>query len=410
MKRIFCYLIVLIACIGGYFRVYNYYIPDKAQDTFEQRRDSLHLKIKKQINDAWNNDDAILSFKEYGGAKYLRMDMDAVRLIESKKKDNKSPYSLAWDLLPLGRYDNGVRWTFDYLKAGNFNDIYELYYINSLPWSATFIGKEEDSYNIKVISCSPLFVGYKKETQSLREYRPSLDEVCKDAKEYLQKEDPDHRMYYSPGNEDRINKLFELRNDYYYFQFENYLNTVNPEIFIHEKFDFGGFNFHNHDKNAFPSGQVSWIYNNFYKVYYRSTRIGTMHLTFNDAKYNNDIESYISDKRYICNIVFIIILSLIVISIPISIFWKKSKCKTSSLSKINNDSKEKEEEVKEVKISNKDVSEIYERVIKLSNPELFINPSQPEKLEKANKIYSSALKNKEDINTLEILLEEALKL
>lgn len=404
MKRLFCYLLVIIASIGGYIRVYNYYIPNKALSAFEQKKDSLHLRIKKQITDAWNNDDAILSFKEHGGAEYLRMDMDIIKKIDSRKAENKSPYSLAWDVLPLGRYGNSVRWTFDYLKPGCFNDIYELYYINNLPWSATFIGKDEDSYNIKVISLAPIFVGYKNETKSLREYRPSLDAVCKDAKEYLQKEDPDHRMYYSPQNEDRISKLFEIRNDYYYFEFENYLNTVNPETFRHQNFNFADFNFYNHDKKAFPSGRVSWIYNNFYKVYYYSTRIGTMHLTFNESKYNNDIESYISDKRYICNIVFIIILSLIVISIPILSFRKKSKCNTSPDFKINNESKQEENIIK------KDVSEIYERVIKLSNPELFIKPYQPEKLEKANKIYSSALKNKEDLNTLEILLEEALKL
>ena len=57
-----------------------------------------------------------------------------------------------------------------------------------------------------------------------------------------------------------------------------------------------------------------------------------------------------------------------------------------------------------------DVSVIYNRVLQLSNPELFIKPYQPEKLEKANRIYSSALKNQDNIIVLEKLLEEAIQL
>ena len=53
---------------------------------------------------------------------------------------------------------------------------------------------------------------------------------------------------------------------------------------------------------------------------------------------------------------------------------------------------------------------IYERIINLSNPERFIKQYQPEKLEKANRIYSKALKNKDNIVILEKLLEEALAL
>ena len=403
MKRILCYLFVIIVCIGGYIGVYNYYIPDKAQSIFEQRKDSLNLKIKKQIIDTWNNDNALLSFKEHGGAEYLRMDMDAISFFDSRQIEDISQYGLSWDLFPVGRYSNYARWALEGLNPGTFNDIYELYYINSLPWSATLIGKE-DSYNIKVISLTPLFVGYKKETKSLREYRPSLDEVCKAAKEYLQKEDPDHRMYYNPQNEDRISKLFEIRNDYYYFQFHNALTTVNPERFVNDKFDFANFNFYNHNKTSFQSGRVSWVYNNFYKVYIYKKRIGTMQLTFNKSKYNKDVETYISDKRYICSVILIICLSIIFILMSISFFRYKSKGIPSKSSEIRNDSKEEE-----IIIRN-DVAEVYEKVLKLSNPELFIKPYQPDKLEKANKIYSSALKNKDDINTLEILLEEAMKL
>lgn len=56
------------------------------------------------------------------------------------------------------------------------------------------------------------------------------------------------------------------------------------------------------------------------------------------------------------------------------------------------------------------VSSIYGKVLDLSNPERFLKPYQPNKLEKANRIYSNALNNKDNIDILEKLLEEAMAL
>lgn len=96
MKKILLYLVVLIASIGLYVGLYFFYLPDLARSTFEDKRDSLETSIKRQIKDAWNNKNALLYFKDYGGAKYLRMDMDAVRRIDNRVDSNVPAYGLSW--------------------------------------------------------------------------------------------------------------------------------------------------------------------------------------------------------------------------------------------------------------------------------------------------------------------------
>ena len=252
-----------------------------------------------------------------------------------------------------------------------------------------------------------MFVGYKKETISLREYRPSLDKCCTWAKEYIQEEDADNRMYYSPQNEEIVNKLFNLRNDYYYFQFEDYDKTFSSGGSHIDSFDFANFNFSNHERITFPRGQLSWIYNNYYKVYYYELKSGNMKLSFNDTKYYLDIESYISSKRTLCNILLIICIGLFVLLLIVSYYKYKKVHDKKSVTKDSISNNPKTKNNSEVI---RDASVIFERVINLSNPELFIKPYQPDKLDKANKIYSAALDNKDNINVLEKLLEEATKL
>ena len=62
MKKII-YLIVLVLCIGIYISIYFFYIPSLAESTFDQKRDSFEMSIKRQIKEAWNNDNALLYFK-----------------------------------------------------------------------------------------------------------------------------------------------------------------------------------------------------------------------------------------------------------------------------------------------------------------------------------------------------------
>ena len=407
MKKILLYLIVVFAVIGLYIGLYYFYLPNLAQSTFENKRDSLETSIKRQIKEAWNNDNALLYFKDYGGAKYLRMDMDAIRCIDNRVDSNVPAYGLTWNLFPNGRYSDNVRTAFNSLRPGNFNDLYDLYYIQCIPWRGTYIAPDHDLYNIKVFTYTPLFVGYKKETMSLREYRPSFDKSCKEAKEYIQEEDADNRMYYDPQNEDRVNKIFSLRNDYYYFQFREAFGTFHPDTYM-DNFNFASFNFHNHDRSAFPFGTVSWVYNGFYKVYYLTQRIGDMYLAFNDTKYDQDVESYLANKRIICNILFLVCLGILGYLILMSYFKykrvKKNSSTTEDKANVRIMAEEKNNAIAE------DASILYNKVIKLSNPELFIKPYQPEKLEKANRIYSSALNNKDNIEVLEKLLEEAMQL
>ena len=296
MKKIL-YLIVLVICIGVYIAVYFYYIPSLAEATFEQKQESLEMDIKKQIKEAWENDNAFLFFNDYGGAKYLRMDMDVVRYIDKREDAKRPPYGLAWNLFPNGRYGNSVRMAFESLQPGAFSDLYELYYIQSKPWIGTYIAPDQDLYSIKVFNYYPLFIGYKTGNISLRNYRPSLDECCIDAKKYIQEEDKDNRMYYKPQNEEKVNKIFNLRNDYYYFQFRSSLETSTPDSYINE-FNFATFNFHNHDKYNFPTGTLSWIYNGFYKVYYLTQRSGTMYLSFNDTRYNQELNSFMKTAAF----------------------------------------------------------------------------------------------------------------
>lgn len=389
MKKIL-HLIVIVICIGIYIGVYYYYIPNLAKSSFGQKRESLEIEIKKQIQEAWGNDNALLFFKDYGGAKYLRMDMDAVRFIDRKQDLNKTPYWLAWDLFPNGRYGNSVRMAFEFVQSGSFGDLYDLYYIHSRPWIGTYIVPDQNLYSIKVFNYIPLFVGYKTENVSLRNYRPSFDECCNDAQKYIKEEDKDNRMYYKPQNEEKVNKIFNLHNDYFYFQFRSSLETATPNEYIDE-FDFAKFNFRNHNKLVFPTGNLSWIYNSFYKVYYLVQRSGTMYLSFNDTKYNQDLDSFVVNKRGICNIVFIIIAIIYIITLTI-FFLRKKKA---------NVLKESIEEPSANEYTT------YEQVINLSNPERFIKPYQPDKLEKANRIYSNALNNNDNIDILEKLLEEA---
>ena len=404
MKKLLLYIILIIACIGIYIGLYFFYIPNIAEGTFDQKKDSLEMSIKRQIKESWNNDNALLYFKDFGGSKYLRMDMDAVHMIDYRIDTDLPPYGLAWDLFPNGRYDNNVRMAFMSLRPGKFDDLYDMYYIQSKPWIGTYIEPGNDIYNIKVFTYTPMFVGYKKETMSLRDYRPSLDKCCIEAKKYIQEEDSDNRMYYSPKNEDRVNKLLNLRNDYYYFQYISDHKSYPDHIHISD-FDFAKFNFYNHSRDAFPFGNVNWVYNGFYKVYYYTQKEGNMHLSFNDTKYNQDIETYISSKRTICNIFLLICLGVLLF-LSIATYYKCKKANDKKSSTHISVSSESEPE----KIINKEALAIYERVIELSNPELFIKPYQPEKLEKANRIYSAALNNKDNINVLVKLLEEAIKI
>ena len=175
MKKLLLYIILIIACIGIYIGLYFFYIPNIAEGTFDQKKDSLEMSIKRQIKESWNNDNALLYFKDFGGSKYLRMDMDAVHMIDYRIDTDLPPYGLAWDLFPNGRYDNNVRMAFMSLRPGKFDDLYDMYYIQSKPWIGTYIEPGNDIYNIKVFTYTPMFVGYKKETMSLRDYRPSLD-------------------------------------------------------------------------------------------------------------------------------------------------------------------------------------------------------------------------------------------
>lgn len=406
MKKILLYVFVIIAIIGLYIGSYYFYLPNLTKTTFENKRDSLETNIKRKIKEAWNNSNALLFFKDYGGAEYIRMDMDVVRYIDNRKDTEMPAYNLTWDLFPNGRYGNSVRKAFNSLRPGNFNDLYDLYYVKSIPWRGTFIAPDNDLYNIKIFTYTPLFVGYKKETISLREYRPSFDTSCKEAKKYIQEEDADNRMYYNEQNEEKANRIFNLRNDYYYFQLRDINRTFQPDIYTHE-FDFSKFNFRNHYKFDHLTGTVNWVYNDFYKVYYLSQRVGNMYLTFNETKYNQDFDSYLSSKRTICNVILFICLGILGYFILMAfIKFKRDKIikfttEESSSIKIEDDTKNS---------TNKDSLVIYNKVIELSNPEKFIKPYQPEKLEKANRIYSTALNNKDNVDVLVKLLEEAVKL
>ena len=132
-----------------------------------------------------------------------------------------------------------------------------------------------------------------------------------------------------------------------------------------------------------------------------------MYLTFNETKYNQDFDSYLSSKRTICNVILFICLGILGYFILMAfIKFKRDKIikfttEESSSIKIEDDTKNS---------TNKDSLVIYNKVIELSNPEKFIKPYQPEKLEKANRIYSTALNNKDNVDVLVKLLEEAVKL
>ena len=214
-------------------------------------------------------------------------------------------------------------------------------------------------------------------------------------------------LYYDAQNEDRVNKIFNLRNDYYYFQFRDNIRTVHPDNSYMDNFDFAKFNFYNHQRDAFPFGNVSWVYNGFYKVYYLTQRIGNMYLAFNNVKYERDIESYLDSKRTLCNILFLIFI-VILVCLLLATHFKNKKTKDKNVIAKDDAIGSNIEEKNNALVS--DVSVIYNRVLQLSNPELFIKPYQPEKLEKANRIYSSALKNQDNIIVLEKLLEEAIQL
>lgn len=383
---IVAFVIFVGLCIGIYGVFYFFYIPRHAESTFEQKRESLEMDIKKQIKEAWGSDNALLFFKDYGGAKYLRMDMDAVRFI-----DKRYNHIEVWGLFPNGRYGNSVRLAIESAPYGIFSDLYDLYYIQYMPWRGTYIEPDQNLYNIKVFNYSPVFVGYKTENISLRNYRPSFDECCIDAKKYMQQEDKDNRMYYKPQNEERVNKILNLRNDYYYFEYCSFLesSTLHSNI---ERFNFAEFNFFNHDIPYYLNNfDLKCFYNGYYKVFIFIQRSGTWYLSFNDTKYNQELESYIVGKRKICNVVVIIFAIILVISL--AIIHKKSK-------KASNNNRLIE------KPFNSELL-IFEKVINLSNPERFIKPYQPEKLEKANRIYSNALKNKDNTDVLEKLFEEA---
>lgn len=379
--------------------------------------------------------------EEYGNASYTPMDIDAVNLIDNRDPDNLYYWSTVEECFPYGRYQRLVSTMFKCLKPGNFKGIDEIYAINKQPWQIVMVNRPEKD-KIYYIVFKPVAIAYLKGDFYLREFRPSLDECSGSALEYITKEDKDFKSCFDPNCGPVIKDVLSLYNRYYYLQ-----NQQSDNKYTETYFNFESFQAKDNPERTVYGHRISWIYDNYYRLYYDIYPLATFTVGFN--KYNYDIDKNAIYNKWIKISIVIYLLLLLPLLFWLAYLIRKmrkgktilqiksysslydellEKCNPENfMNPYNQDMVQKsnvlyqrilasQPDDKELLLSIRkeaytklnimfDTNKLYTFIFEKANPKQYMNPYNPDKLSIANEIYSTAIQNKENIDLLEYLAE-----
>jgi hypothetical protein len=321
------------------------------------------------------------------------MDMNVVQFIDNKNRKDIDFYDTVDKLFPNNRYPLLTSTMFKCFKPGNFSGLYELYAVNNLPWRAILLKyQEKDMFVLYMFK--PIVVGYLQSSYNLKEWRPSLDESCFSALEYIIKEDRNYKDCCNQNNKKTINQILSLYNRYYYLKIGDLYRNDEDENFA---------NFDNLKLTPNPEGEpifheLRWIYNDFYRVYYDAYPLVAYRVALNSLNYRNDKEAYYKEHSFGPKICFWILIIILLVYLLYQIQHQLSnRSKANDLSsKVNVDTDD-------------NISYLYNEILSKANPKMFIEPYKPDKLAIANEIYSEAINNRHNREILEKLLDRIRK-
>ena len=297
-KIVICILGLILFPIAYHFL--HLHILQMSENYVERKKNTLQKEFYDKLNEYWAGESRLMYSEEYGSTFYVPMDMDAVQFIDNRDEKDATFYSSVERLFPYDRFPLLTSTMFKCLRPGCFKDLYELNAVKNVPWVA-FLLKYQEKDKFQMFIFKPVAVGYLQSSYNLRNWRPSLDESCTSALEYLVEEDRDYKDCYNQNNKKTINKILNLYNRYYYLQAEGHYRNFEDNNYV---------NFENIELSPDPEGEplcghrISWIYNGFYRVYYDTYPLLTYEIRFNHLNYNNDKETYYTEHFFVVKICF----------------------------------------------------------------------------------------------------------
>lgn len=332
MKKIFIGILVLIFFPIAYYFL-HLHVLQMSESYVEKKKNTLQKEFYDKLNEYWAGESRLMYSEEYGSTSYVPMDMDAVQFIDNRNEKDATFYSSVERLFPYDRFPLLTSTMFKCLRPGCFRELYELNAVKNMPWRA-FLLKYQEKDKFQMFIFKPVAVGYLQSSYNLRDWRPSLDESCTSALEYLIKEDRNYKDCYNQNNKKTINKILSLYNRYYYLQTEGHYQNFEDNNYV---------NFENIKLSPNPEGEplcghrINWIYNGFYRVYYDTYPLLTYEVTFNHLNYNNDKETYYTEHFFVVKICFwtLFFILFVYLSYLIYRFSKYRSTANSLSSKIN---------------------------------------------------------------------------
>lgn len=276
--RILGVTILFLVFSGIYW--YSFSIAKSSTNkVLKEKENQLKVEFYKQIDECFLQNDRLMYSTEYGNTKFTPMDMAAVNIIDNRLPSDMLYYINIDDYFPYGRFNQLVSTMFKCLKPGSFKDLDNLYAVKSVPWEIFMLRRIEES-KFEYLLFRPVAVGYLKCDSYLKPYRPSLENCCEMALEYITKVDKDYTSCYDQSNIKTIKKVFGIYNRYYYLQ------DNNSEIFKGDFIDYASYTIPKSiDSNPLARHYVSYIYNNYYRVYYDIVPIANFSVDFNYYNY-----------------------------------------------------------------------------------------------------------------------------
>ncbi len=385
--------IILIAiAILSVFLLYCYVltvIEHESTIYVESKKKELKKEFYDDLNDSFADNERLMCSEEYSNVNFTPIDMKAVRMIDNRSEDNVNHFVIE-HLFPYGRYLEEIQYLFTSFRPGHFKELEELYAIKHTPWHIILL-KRMNHDQLKLFFFQPIAVGYQFVEPYMKSWRPSLEESCEDAYEYIIQEDKNYKNCFNPQNRRKVKEILGKYNHYYYLQPEELCNvrTWRNSIQSFKTYENPRIN-----NSAIPpyGYSIDYIYNGYYRVYY-GIMPHTYKVEFNYYNYNLDKKEFCKKYDRIATVILILIILVLSIWLVTCLYKLKKNNRKSRTSNILNHS----------------VKMLYNEIIKASNPQLFIQPYNPEKLAIANDIYSKAIANKENIEILEKLLKRIKK-
>lgn len=380
MKKIILTSCVILTIIFIYYYSLSI-IEDEAVSYVTNKDEMLKKEFYDNLDEAFIDNSRMMYSKEYTGAEFTPIDMKAVRKIDERIEKIPSESLIERLFPPYGRYRKEVNYLFMMHQPESFKDLEEMYAVKNYPWEA-FLLKRMDKKTLKLFNFIPIAVGYRKIESYLKSWRPSLEECCEGTLEYLINEDKDYSSCYNQNNKRKVAEVLKYYNRYYYLQ-RGRLDYSDTH-FRFEDFEISK----KTDADWYYLHRFSHIYNGYYRVYYDIIPAVTYNVEFNSYNYKQDKEDFYNKYKRIATIVCCVFLIPLVVFFIVSLF---------SVLKSKNERANSIEPMKE------DADELYDKVISASNPQLFIEPYNPQKLAIANDIYAKAINNKGNVKLLKNL-------